>query len=117
LPVDTLTNNNDQFDFDNEMVLEVPNYKEAFLGSILGPMIAGSLLDILGMLHSNINMTESTTPTTDDTLTGYAIVLSLSSFYFLCSAIKFTILKWLTHMYGIKMQFHICSRQLCKNIF
>ena len=59
----------------------------AFLGSALGPMIGGPLLYIFG------HETENDGPVEDDeqqeySIRGYTVVLSLSSFYFFCSAIS-----------------------------
>lgn len=54
----------------------------AFVGSAFGPMIGGPLLYLFG--HKD-------TPVEDDveeySLTGYAVILGLSSLYFLCSAV------------------------------
>jgi hypothetical protein len=53
----------------------------AFLGSALGPMIGGPLLYIFG---STADSQDSGTE--EYTLTGYAVVLGLSTFYFVASA-------------------------------
>lgn len=64
----------------------------AFLGSALGPMIGGPLLYIFGARPStDDDDTPQPTNEGDDvleeySLRGYAVVFSLSSFYFLCSA-------------------------------
>lgn len=55
----------------------------AFLGSALGPMIGGPLLYFFGSQHQ-----QAGEDTEEYTLSGYAVVLSLSSFYFLCSALS-----------------------------
>ena len=51
----------------------------AFLGSALGPMIGGPLLYFFGQDHTNDGQ--------DYTIRGYTILLSLSTLYFLLSAI------------------------------
>lgn len=61
----------------------------AFLGSALGPMIGGPLLYAFG--HQSSAASDS-----DDeaySWPGYAVILSLSSFYFLCSAFSLTFLR------------------------
>lgn len=62
----------------------------AFLGSAIGPMIGGPLLYIFGsqtVVDDKAKSPENGEAIAEEyTLTGYAVVLSLSSFYFLCSA-------------------------------
>jgi hypothetical protein len=79
----------------------------AFVGSALGPLIGGPLLEAFGttttavvnnatshqgssLMHhpSDVTVTELTaTSMTAYTITGYTVILSLSSFYFVCSAV------------------------------
>lgn len=72
----------------------------AFLGSALGPLIGGPLLCTFGALpvqplNNSTKMTSvalversgDDIDSDDYSLTGYAVVVSLSAFYFLCSAI------------------------------
>ena len=62
----------------------------AFLGSALGPMVGGPLLYYFGSQPSVSSSPSSGDDQEEDmeeySLAGYAVVLSLSSFYFLCSA-------------------------------
>ncbi|CAB9512094.1 Major Facilitator Superfamily [Seminavis robusta] len=69
----------------------------AFLGSALGPMIGGPVLYYVGRQHSDESETttanddtntdsDTATDTTGYSLAGYAVVLSLASFYFLLSS-------------------------------
>jgi MFS family permease len=60
----------------------------AFLGSALGPMIGGPLLFVFGQARN-----DDGTVSEEYRLTGYAVVLSLSSFYFICSAFTLRFLK------------------------
>lgn len=53
----------------------------AFLGSALGPMIGGPLLYFVGSVDSDDGEEEYS-------LRGYAVIMGLSSFYFLCSAVS-----------------------------
>jgi MFS family permease len=53
----------------------------AFLGSALGPMVGGPLLYLFGKKNDNDDE-----ETDEYSLRGYAVVLSLSAFYFFCSA-------------------------------
>jgi MFS family permease len=81
----------------------------AFVGSALGPLIGGPLLEAFGttttavvnnatsslhqgssLMHhpSDVTVTELTaTSMAAYTITGYTVILSLSSFYFVCSAV------------------------------
>ena len=54
----------------------------AFLGSALGPMVGGPLLYAFGRQGNAANPDDEE----EYRLLGYAVVLGLSSFYFLCSA-------------------------------
>lgn len=61
----------------------------AFLGSALGPMVGGPLLYLVGSKGPDAGIDVDPTDTSGEayTLAGYVLVLSLSSFYFLCSAV------------------------------
>jgi Major Facilitator Superfamily len=62
----------------------------AFLGSALGPMIGGPLLYLFGQSDEYAVGTQldgGTESAAAYTITGYAVVLSLSAMYFFCSAI------------------------------
>ena len=73
----------------------------AFVGSALGPLIGGPLLEAFGtttitsintdvssMHHHKTNtVPDGATSTMSYTITGYTVILSLSSFYFVCSAV------------------------------
>lgn len=63
----------------------------AFLGSALGPMIGGPLLYYFGQKHDSDDSTEEVEE--EYSRAGYAVVLSLSSFYFLCSALSLQFIK------------------------
>jgi MFS family permease len=69
----------------------------AFLGSALGPMIGGPLLYIFGQqpqIDSQLSPTDGGEPVEEEyTLTGYAVVIALSSFYFMCSALSLRYIK------------------------
>ena len=63
----------------------------AFLGSALGPMIGGPLLYYIGRQPAQDPLPADSDDDQEEdmeeySLAGYAVVLSLSSFYFLCSA-------------------------------
>jgi Major Facilitator Superfamily len=62
----------------------------AFLGSALGPMIGGPLLYLFGQPDTDGALKLSAGDASSEaeyTITGYAVVLSLSAMYFFCSAI------------------------------
>jgi MFS family permease len=68
----------------------------AFLGSALGPMIGGPLLYCIGSRWPPLSSTAGKGKNDLDEeygLAGYAVVLSLSSFYFLCSALALRYVK------------------------
>lgn len=108
LAVDTLPN---EFDLDDDgdddsgsgQLLGIWGVA-AFLGSALGPMIGGPLLYMFGTTRSTAvddgaTVLLSGARNEDEgvyeeySLTGYAVVLSLSAFYFLCSALTLRFLK------------------------
>lgn len=87
LAIDTLPRNDD--DNGSAQLLGIWGVA-AFLGSALGPMIGGPLLYFFGQKHgtSDVDAAEE-----EYSLTGYAVVLSLSTFYFVCSAVSLQFIK------------------------
>ncbi len=93
LAVDTLPHNdNEGDDLNNAQLLGVWGVA-AFLGSALGPMIGGPLLFAFGHQSSSAAAPEIDDDSEAYTWTGYAVILALSSFYFLCSAFSLTFLR------------------------
>jgi MFS family permease len=86
LAIDTLPKNRNDEDDGSAQLLGIWGVA-AFLGSALGPMIGGPLLYFFGQKHEG-EIAESSSEEEEYSLTGYAVVLSLSTFYFLCSALS-----------------------------
>jgi MFS family permease len=88
LAIDTLPKNRNDEDDGSAQLLGIWGVA-AFLGSALGPMIGGPLLYVFGQKHEGDTESEEE----EYSLTGYAVVLSLSTFYFLCSALSLQFIK------------------------
>jgi MFS family permease len=90
LAVDTLPRNDD--DVGIAQLLGIWGVA-AFLGSALGPMIGGPLLYFFGQKHDSDADADADDDEEEYSLTGYAVVLSLSTFYFMCSALSLQYIK------------------------
>ena len=106
MAVDTLPNDLvEDVDVGNAQLLGIWGVA-AFLGSALGPMIGGPLLYIFGSstttttttstMESTAGQDDKTTEVSTEvyTLQGYAIVLTLSAFYFYASALTLRFIKY-----------------------
>jgi MFS family permease len=89
LAVDTLPRNRNGDDDNGSAQLLGIWGVAAFLGSALGPMIGGPLLYFFGQKHDS----DADSDVEEYSLTGYAVVLSLSTFYFICSALSLQYIK------------------------
>jgi MFS family permease len=65
----------------------------SFVGSALGPMIGGPLLYFFGSTSSSKSADTDDSLPDEYSLRGYVVVLSLSAFYFACSALTLRLIK------------------------